>query len=126
MKRYIRSSYEISSELKEFDRQMRSDFRIDIKVTEPADGIFGRGGYIYIFKEHGGTNVYRVFADDKNMQLIFQQIAVAFDVDGKEHYDEAIDYEFTDDLPIHQWFDAVLQWTDECETENPNFTKYED
>ncbi len=105
---------------------MMNSPEFDIQVNQPADGVFDRGGYIYIFKVAGGTNVYRVFADDKNMQLIFQQVAVAFYVNGSEHYDEAVDYADTATEPISKWFDLVLEWTTACEADDPNFTEYEE
>ena len=125
MKRYIRASYNAASAIQEFNRKMLSNPNFQIEVSQPANGMFGRGGYIYIFKVTGGTNVYRVFADDKNMELIFQQIEVAFYVNGVEHYDEAVDYMYTTTLPIDEWFYCVKMWAEDCEEGDPNFTQYE-
>lgn len=125
MKRYIKTSYQPVPALEGFNKRMQRSPYFDIQIAQPANGVFDRGGYIYIFKVKGGSNVYRLFADDKNMQLIFQQIAVAFYVGGVEHYDEAVDYAHTDSLPIKKWFDQVEVWAEECEETNPNFTEYE-
>ena len=125
MKRYIRASYEISPELEEFNQKLTADPYFDIKVAQPASEVLNRGGYIYIFKVKGGTNVYRLFADDRDMQLIFQYIAEAFYIDGKEYYDDAVDVADTSDAPISEWYDLVKHWVKLAEVQDPDFTHYE-
>ena len=123
MKRYIRTSYEISPELEKFNRQMIADF--EVEVVDRAYELLDRGGYIYIFRVKNGHNVYRVFADDRNMELIFQQIEVAFYVHGEEHWDDPVDYKNVADVPIPEWIGLVKRWADECEADDPHFTYVE-
>lgn len=120
MKRYIKSSTEFISD---FDMQLRSYLGDKLIIADRADEVMsGRGGYIYIFKMPSG-NVYRLFADDVLDELIFQQIAVAFYVNGKEYYDEAVDYEY---IKGHQseWFDLFKKWLNRAESEGL-FTEYD-
>lgn len=120
MKRYIKSS---TTFISDFDNQLRSYLGSNLISAVPAEEIgFGRGGYVYMFKMPSG-NVYRLFADDKYDELIFQQIAVAFYVGGEEHYDEAVDYEY---MKGHQpeWFDLFKKWLAQAESEGL-FTEYD-
>lgn len=85
---------------------------------------FGRGGYVYIFKIN--NNAYRVFCDSKYDEMIFQVLAVAFyDDEGNECYDDACDYKSVSGN-MDSWFDLFKQWIDECEADDPNFTKFEE
>lgn len=120
MKRYIKTSSRFIDRL---DQQIRAWLGDRLIVAEPANGNFGRGGYVYLFKIND-HNVYRVFCDDVNQQLIFQCVAYAFDVNGREYYDEARDYKDINGKMM-QWFSLIKQWVNECEADDPNFTTYE-
>lgn len=106
------------------DQQIRDYLGDDLIVVTPGqDFAAPRGGYIYMFKIND-HNVYRVFVDDENDEMIFQCIQDAFYVNGEEYYDEAVDYK---DIQGHsdEWFDLFKQWIDECEREDPYFTEYD-
>lgn len=124
MKRYIRTNTEDTSFLDTVDSQIRDYLGDDLISVTPASTVgFGRGGNIYIFKINN-HNVYRVFVDTENDEMIFQCVAVAFIVGQDEYYDEAVDYK---DIQGHrdQWFDLFKKWIDECEADDPRFTSYE-
>lgn len=128
MKRYIRSTAEVTSkkvDIETIDQQIRDYLGDDLISATPGKDfpVRGRGGYIYLFKIND-HNVYRVFVDDVDDEMIFQCIAEAFYVNGEEYYDEAVDYK---DIQGHsdQWFDLFKKWIDECEADDPRFTHYE-
>ena len=76
-------------------------------------------GYCYTFKINN-HNVYRViiFPDE----LVFQCVKYAINSYGQESYD-AQDYK-QDRGNKNQWFNLIVQWIDECEKEDPNYTEY--
>ena len=95
------------------------------KIVERTDGEdFNRGGEVFLFKVNDG-NVYRVFCDTENDELIFQRIASKFVVDGDEYYSDAVDYKHVDGLS-EDWHHYVIRWTDECEKFDPNFTEFKE
>lgn len=124
MKRMIKASsaFQADKFIDKLDQQIRAWLGNRLIVAEPAKG-FGRGGYVYIFKIND-HNVYRVFCDDVNQELIFQCVGYAFDVNGREYYDDARDYK---DIKgkMTQWFGLIKQWVNECEADDPNYTTYE-
>lgn len=92
--------------------------------STPKDDYVLRGDS-FAFKVNN-HNVYRVCIDDETNELIFQCIAFAWlDDDGKEYYDEAVDYKDAV-LEYDDMFDTIVKWVNECEADDPNYTQYED
>ena len=120
MKRYVKTSVSFIDRL---DRDIRKWLGDRLISAERAEGNFGRGGYIYVFKIND-HNVYRVFCDDINQELVFQCIPYAFNSNGREYYDEARDYKHVKGKML-QWFNLIKQWVDECEADDPTYTIYE-
>lgn len=116
MKRYIHSS----SELSNLDFQINTFLR-DNLISKESGEMFGRGGYVYTFKV--GDNVYRVFCDDKNAELIFQCVAVCVVLDDEEYYDDAQDYKSAKGN-MSDWYNLIYDWINECQRDNPHFTEY--
>lgn len=123
MKRYIKSTAGSYDQIQLIDKQIRDYLGDNLILAEPAKENFNRGGYVYIFKIND-HNVYRVFADVLFNELIFQCIAEAFYVDGKEFYDDAVDYKMIKGH-MDEWFDLFKQWINECEAQDPTYTHYE-
>jgi len=117
MKRYIHSSTDIT----DLDNQI-VDFLGDSLIYRGPGDMFGRGGYVYIFRID--RNAYRVFCDDINNELIFQVLGYGSELNGSPTFDEPCDYKSADGN-ISNWFNLIKQWINECETDDPYFTQYE-
>ena len=119
MKLYIKSSSKYSQftddSLVDIDNQITNYLGDDLILSQ------GWGeGIVYLFKINN-HNVYRVFLDPEEM--IFQCVAVAYMSDEVEHYDDAQDYKVARGNK-ENWFALFKHWIDECEADDPNFTKY--
>ena len=79
-----------------FDKEFTNYLGEALISKYPADELFnGRGGYVYIFKFN--NNAYRLLADFKNEELIFQVLAVGYATkSGDFGYDDAHDYASVD------------------------------
>ena len=100
--------------------------------------------WVIMFKVNG-HNVYRIILYSDS--LYFQCVNYAFYVSGEEYYDDAIDYKSVHTTQSYEWFKLnhpavvdgdmlidddisfwpayVVDWVDECERDNPNYTEYE-
>ena len=128
MERWKRSKDATNSKaIEEVDKKIVNDPDIEIinKMTGEEMG-FGRGGYCYMFKPNGSTNVYRLFCDDLNGEVGLQAVAdVYVDKDGQKYYDDARDYKWSTDS-IDNWYTIVKDWVAECELDDPRYTVYYD
>ena len=122
MKRYVRATSHV--DIDKIDKQIRDYLGDDLISAFPAKEIgISRGGNVYIFKMND-HNVYRVFVDSRFDEMVFQCIAEAFYVNGRECYDDAVDYKMVKGNS-DQWFDLFKKWINECETDDPMYTHYE-
>ena len=73
-----------------------------------------------------GHNIYRVIIDTRDSRLYLQCIEDAWRKDnGEEYYDTAVDYkDGVVDYP--DMFRTIVKWVNECEADDPNYTKYYD
>lgn len=84
-------------------------------------------GYFYMFKVNH-HNIYRVFCMNDREEMYFQCVSYAYVYsNGREIYDESVDYNDTEDLNCNmsKWFGLISQWINECETDDPDYTYYE-
>lgn len=120
MKRYIHAS--INPWVQELVDQVAKRYDL-LYVTPEADYVLRGDSFAFKVNDH---NVYRAIVDLREGRLYLQCIAVAwYDDQGKEHYDEAVDYK-DEVVEYSKMLDTLVKWVNECEAEDSEFTEYED
>lgn len=120
MKRYIHAS--INSTVQNIIDKVAKKYEL-LYTTPEADYVLKGDSFAFKVNDH---NVYRAIIDTKDSTLYLQCIAVVWYNDqGKEYYDEAVDYKDAV-VDCSDMFDTLVRWVDECEADDSNFTEYEE
>ena len=123
MRKFIKSSnFGINPEVQKIIDKIARKY--ELLYTTAKDEYVLKGDS-FAFKVNG-HNVYRVIIDTREPRLYLQCVEDAWKYDdGTEGYDMAVDYK-DEVVDYRDMFRTIVKWVNECEADDPNYTKYYD